>query len=239
MRHRYTPELDPQMAGDCAVCGNRRHHPIHDVPLESLSDVRDRLREVFGRTPFIGEAERLLSELHRRFSRGARMVRLGELLPGEPTREALDFAFAKVPGVNPALKERLLEAYWTLDCYEEVPAMLRALKDVGARTAILSNGSPDMLAAAVRNSALDDLLDEVYSVDALRCFKTDPRVYETVTLDWKLYPSAVSFQSSNRWDIAGAAKFGFHCVWINRTGQPDEYKHLAPARILPSLAALV
>ncbi|MCB1382692.1 MAG: haloacid dehalogenase type II [Notoacmeibacter sp.] len=155
------------------------------------------------------------------------------------TREALDFAFAKVPGVNPALKERLLEAYWTLDCYEEVPAMLRALKDVGARTAILSNGSPDMLAAAVRNSALDDLLDEVYSVDALRCFKTDPRVYETVTLDWKLYPSAVSFQSSNRWDIAGAAKFGFHCVWINRTGQPDEYKHLAPARILPSLAALV
>ena len=155
------------------------------------------------------------------------------------TREALDFAFAKVPGVNPALKERLLEAYWTLDCYEEVPAMLSALKDVGARTAILSNGSPDMLAAAVRNSALDDLLDEVYSVDALRCFKTDPRVYETVTLDWKLYPSAVSFQSSNRWDIAGAAKFGFHCVWINRTGQPDEYKHLAPARILPSLAALV
>lgn len=90
MRHRYTPELDPQMAGDCAVCGNRRHHPIHDVPLESLSDVRDRLREVFGRTPFIGEAERLLSELHRRFSRGAHMVRLGELLPGEPTREALD-----------------------------------------------------------------------------------------------------------------------------------------------------
>ncbi|MCB1419691.1 MAG: haloacid dehalogenase type II [Notoacmeibacter sp.] len=155
------------------------------------------------------------------------------------TREALDFAFAKVPSVDPALKDRLLDAYWSLDCYEEVPAVLRALKAAGARTAILSNGSPDMLEAAVRNSALEDLLDEVYSVDALRCFKTDPRVYEMVTLDWKLYPSAVSFQSSNRWDIAGAASFGFHCVWINRTGQPDEYRHLPPARILPSLSGLV
>lgn len=90
MHHCYTPELDPQMAGDCAVCGNRRHHPIHDVPAETLSDVRSRLREVFGRTPFIGEAERLLSQLHDRFRRGAEMVRLEEILPGEPTREALD-----------------------------------------------------------------------------------------------------------------------------------------------------
>jgi hypothetical protein len=90
MHHLYKPDLDPQMAGDCAVCGNRRHHPIHDVPAETLSDVRSRLREVFGRTPFIGEAERLLSELHDRFRRGERMVRLGDLMPGGPTREALD-----------------------------------------------------------------------------------------------------------------------------------------------------
>jgi hypothetical protein len=90
MRHPYKSDLDPQMAGDCVVCGNRHNHPIHDVPLDSLSDVRDRLREVFGRTPFIGEAERLLSELHQRFSRGARMVRLGEILRGEPTQEAFE-----------------------------------------------------------------------------------------------------------------------------------------------------
>lgn len=90
MPHLYKPDLDPQMAGDCAICGNRRHHQIHDVPPETLSDVRDRLREVFGRTPFIGESERLVSELHDRFSRGARMVRLGELMEGEPTQASLD-----------------------------------------------------------------------------------------------------------------------------------------------------
>lgn len=90
MHHPYKPDLDPQMAGGCAVCGNRRHHQIHDVPPETLTDVRDCLREVFGRTPFIGEAERLLSDLHERFSRGDRMVRLGELMDGEPTQSSLD-----------------------------------------------------------------------------------------------------------------------------------------------------
>ena len=90
MHHPYKPDLDPQMAGDCAVCGNRRHHPIHDVPLDSLSDVRDRLREVFGRTPFIGEAERLLRDLHARFSRGAQMVRLGDLIEGEANQASLE-----------------------------------------------------------------------------------------------------------------------------------------------------
>lgn len=89
MHHPYKPDLDPQMAGDCVVCGNRRHHTIHDVPPETLSEVRDRLREVFGRTPFIGEAERLMCDLHGRFSRGAQMVRLGELMEGEPTRASL------------------------------------------------------------------------------------------------------------------------------------------------------
>jgi len=87
--HPYQPELDPQMAGDCAICGNRRRHPLHDTPIGTLSDVRDRLRDVFGRTPFIGEAERLLVELHTRFSRGAQMVRIGEMILEEPSAETL------------------------------------------------------------------------------------------------------------------------------------------------------
>jgi hypothetical protein len=100
MRHRYTPELDPQMAGDCAVCGNRRQHQIHDVPLDSLSDVRDRLGEVFGRTPFIGEAERLLTELHRRFSRGDRMVRLGDLMQAGASQTPLDLLMSALSALS-------------------------------------------------------------------------------------------------------------------------------------------
>jgi 2-haloacid dehalogenase len=137
------------------------------------------------------------------------------------------------------LKPKLLDAYRDLDCYPEVPAVLKALKAEGARVAILSNGSPAMLETAVRKAALDTVLDDVFSVDPIRRFKTDQSVYELVTTAWRLYPDAVSFQSSNRWDIAGAAKFGFRTVWINRTNQPDEYTDHAPKVILPSLDRLV
>jgi len=154
------------------------------------------------------------------------------------TEEALDFAFAKFPSANPKLRNHLLDAYRELDCYPEVPAVLKKLKADGARVAILSNGSPEMLNAAVRSAALEPVLDEVFSVDSIRRFKTDQSVYEMVTTAWRLYPDAVSFQSSNRWDVAGATRFGFRTVWINRSGQPDEYRDLSPSVILPSLQGL-
>lgn len=155
------------------------------------------------------------------------------------TEQALDFAFAKVPSADRSLREALLEAYWHLDCYPEVPAVLKALKARGARLAILSNGSQAMLDAAVKSAALDIVLDEAFSVEAIRRFKTDPDVYDLVTTEWRLYPDAISFQSSNRWDVAGAAKFGFRTVWINRSNQPDEYFDHAPSLILPDLKQLV
>jgi 2-haloacid dehalogenase len=125
------------------------------------------------------------------------------------TGEALDHAFERVPSANKGLRDQLLEAYFKLDCYPEVPAVLKRLKAGGARVAILSNGSAGMLDSAVKNAALEAVIDDVFSVDALETFKTHPSVYEMVTTAYRLYPDAVSFQSSNRWDVAGAAKFGF------------------------------
>lgn len=154
------------------------------------------------------------------------------------TEQALDYSFWRVPSVSPKLREKLLEAYWKLDCYPEVPVVLKGLKAQGARIAILSNGSPKMLAAAVKNSALDNIIDDVFSVDEVKTFKTAPPVYELVTTNYRLYPEAVSFQSSNRWDVAGATKFGFRTVWINRANQPDEYADCGPSLILPSLNGL-
>jgi 2-haloacid dehalogenase len=155
------------------------------------------------------------------------------------TVEALDFALAKVHSLDRGLRDTLLEGYWHLDCYPEVPAVLKALKADGARLAILSNGSPAMLEAAARSAALEPMLDAVFSVEEVGRFKTDPAVYDLVTTAWRLYPGAVSFQSSNRWDIAGAQKFGFRTVWINRADQPDEYRDHPPALILRSLDGLV
>jgi len=151
------------------------------------------------------------------------------------TEEALDYSFERIPSADKSLKPQLLAAYSQLDCYPEVPAVLKALKAGGARVGILSNGSVKMLDSAVRNAALDTVIDDVFSVDELQTFKTDPAVYDMVTTAYRLYPGAVSFQSSNRWDVAGAAKFGFRTVWINRAKMPDEYRDLSPSLILPDL----
>lgn len=156
----------------------------------------------------------------------------------ELTQEGLDTAFELVPSADKSLKQDLLNAYWTLDCYPEVPQVLTDLKATGAKIAILSNGSPDMLEAAAKASGLTELFDEIFSVDELKTFKTNPQTYEMVTTSFRIYPEEVSFQSSNRWDVAGATAFGFRTVWMNRTGQPDEYKDLSPNAVLADLTGL-
>jgi 2-haloacid dehalogenase len=132
----------------------------------------------------------------------------------------------------------LLEAYRRLDCYPEVPHVLKELKADGARVAILSNGTRAMLEQAVLAAGLEAAIDDVMSVDEIGIYKPDPRVYEMATLRYRVFPSAISFQSSNRWDAAGAAKFGFRSVWINRSGAVEEYPDLAPAAVLKDLGGL-
>ncbi len=155
------------------------------------------------------------------------------------TNQALDYAFEKHPTANPDAKKALLDAYWTLDCFPEVPAVLKALKDAGVRTGILSNGSSGMLKAAVESAGLGELIDEVISVDRIETFKAFPSVYQMVVDDFKIAPDAVSFQSSNRWDVAGATSFGFRTVWCNRGNMPDEYADLPPEKILHDLNGLI
>jgi 2-haloacid dehalogenase len=154
------------------------------------------------------------------------------------TEDALDHAFQKVPSAPRHMREALLDAYRTLDAYPEVIDVLTALRAAGAQTAILSNGSPAMLELAVKAARIGDLLDDILSVDAIGAYKPLPAVYELVTVRFRVFPDAVSFQSSNRWDIAGATAFGFRTVWINRTGEPDEYADLPPAVTLSSLNGL-
>lgn len=154
------------------------------------------------------------------------------------TEEALDYALA-LNGIDDAkLRSALLDAYWTLDSYAEVPATLKRLRKNGKRIAILSNGSPDMLAAAVESARLGDLIDDMFSIDAVKVFKTAPETYRMVTDAWDCKAKKVVFVSANRWDIAGAAKFGFHPIWVNRAGLPDEYANYAPERVIDTLEAL-
>lgn len=155
------------------------------------------------------------------------------------TKQALDYAFERYPNADRSSKNQLLDAYWELDCFAEVPAVLKALKQAGVSTGILSNGSTGMLEAAVKSAGITDLVDHVISVDRIGKFKAMPEVYQMVVDDFRLYPDDVSFQSSNRWDVAAAAAFGFRPVWCNRGNQPDEYKDLSPELVLADLNGLI
>lgn len=153
------------------------------------------------------------------------------------TEESLDFALAAT-GVDAALKPMLLDAYRTLDAYPDAPGALAGLRAAGHATAILSNGSPDMLRAAVEGAALEPLLDHVLSVDTVKLYKPRPEVYTLALQTLGCAPSDITFVSSNRWDIAGAAAFGFRPAWIDRAGVPAEYAGLDPVVVLRSLDEL-
>jgi 2-haloacid dehalogenase len=154
------------------------------------------------------------------------------------TERALDYALARVPSVERALRSKLLDAYLTLDAFPEVPAALAGLKARGARLAILSNGTPRMLAAAVEAAGLAQSLDAVLSVEAVRRYKPRSEVYALVTERLAVTARDVAFVSSNRWDVMGAVAYGFAAVWVNRSRLPDEYPELAPVRQLADLTAL-
>ena len=138
------------------------------------------------------------------------------------TGEALEYSLDAHEISDRALYEDLMQAYLNLTAYDEVPRVLKALKDAGYKTAILSNGEPRMLDAAIKGAGLEALLDECFSVDDLQVFKPEPRVYELATKAFSIEPSQVMFQSSNAWDAAGAAYFGFRVLWVNRFGQRPE-----------------
>jgi 2-haloacid dehalogenase len=154
------------------------------------------------------------------------------------TEEALDFASARCGGISDQARAALLEAYETLDAFPDAAPALKALRNRGAKTVILSNGTPRALSRAVASAGLQDLLDESLSADFLGRFKTAPEIYRLVGARYGVEPQQVSFQSSNRWDIAGATKFGFRTVWVNRAGAPDEYRDLPPERVIATLSEL-
>ena len=152
------------------------------------------------------------------------------------TQDGLDWALEKV-GVDgdPALRERLLALYWELQAYPEVPTMLKALKDAGLNTAILSTGSPAMLDGAVQSAGISALLDDNLSVQSVGIFKPDARVYDLVGQRFDCAKDEVLFVSSNGWDAAGASGYGFTTAWVNRANEPMDRLPWTPQHQLRDL----
>src|SRR5258708_11675280 len=154
------------------------------------------------------------------------------------TGDALDFALEPPDIAVVALSSRLMNLYLTINTFSEVPEMLKQLKAAGLKTAILSNGSPQMLETAVKNAKIGDLLDAVLSVEAVGVYKPHPKVYQLAVDRLGIEANAIAFQSSNAWDAYAASAFGMRVVWCNRYGQRAERLPGQPDRQITSLAEL-
>ncbi len=131
-----------------------------------------------------------------------------------------------------------MNLYLTLEPFPEVPDVLRQLKEAGLRTAIVSNGSPRMLEAAVSGAGLAGLLDVVVSVEEVGVYKPNPKVYGLAVDKLGITARAISFQSSNAWDSFAASAFDMRVVWCNRYGQRKERLPGAPDREITTLTEL-
>ena len=156
------------------------------------------------------------------------------------TRASLCYALARLGlAHSSANEEALMAQYAQLTAFPENLGVLQALRQRGVATAILSNGSPEMLHSAVHSAGMSELLDAVLSVDSVRQFKTTPTSYQIVTDHFGFAHAEVLFVSSNAWDALGATWFGFNTLWINRQGLPPEAIGPAPQHTGRDLSAVL
>ena len=153
------------------------------------------------------------------------------------TEAALRYSIRRLGlSATEAQVRRLMDAYLSLACFPEVQAALGRL--AGRPRAVLSNGSPGMLAAAVTASALTALLEHVISVDRVKTYKPSPLVYALGPQILGIAAGELLFVSSNGWDVAGAKSFGYQVAWCNRTGAPEEALGVSPDLVVGSLDKL-
>ncbi len=156
------------------------------------------------------------------------------------TQESLDYALAALEyPADAALRQELLDTFLTLDAFPDAVRTLRLLRENGFRTAILSNGTPQMLHAAGEAAGVTPLVDLVLSVEATGCYKPDPSVYRHAVQRLDVPPERILFVSANGWDVAGASAYGLRTVWVNRPKAPIEELGTHPTATLTSLNDLV
>ena len=154
------------------------------------------------------------------------------------TKDALDFALEENQIKNEKLRQRLLDVYWNLSAYPEAQDVLTTLKANNIQTGILSNGSKQMLNSAVVSANLENYLDKIISIDGIEIYKPDPKVYQMVIDQFNCKIEEVLFISSNGWDIAGASKFGFTTLWVNRNLIPKDRLTFMPNKITNNLSTI-
>ena len=154
------------------------------------------------------------------------------------TEDSLDKSM-KVFGINMGMKNDLLNLYKVLSPYPEVREVLENLKRKNFKLAILSNGTLSLLDQLVKSNNLKDLFDDLFSVEAVKVYKPDPRVYDLPVQKYKIKPQEILFLSANTWDVSGAGNYGYNSVWVNRNDAIFDNLDFKPKNKINNLTQLL
>ena len=150
------------------------------------------------------------------------------------TEDSLDKSM-KLYNIDILMKEELLNLYKVLSPFPEVKETLNKLKDTNYKLAILSNGTPDLLNQLVRSSDLENIFDDIFSIEEVRTFKPDSKVYDIPVKKYKIQKNEIVFLSANTWDVSGAGNYGYNSVWINRSNNIFDNLDYKPKHKIKSL----
>ena len=145
----------------------------------------------------------------------------------------------KVFNINKNMKNELLSLYKILSPYPEVREVLEDLKKKNFKLAILSNGTPDLLNELVESNKLNNLFDDLFSIEEVKIYKPDPRVYELPIKKYKIKSDEITFLSANTWDVSGGGNFGYNSIWVNRHNSVFDILDFQPENEISNLTQLL
>ena len=154
------------------------------------------------------------------------------------TEDSLDHTMTTFK-INKNMKKELLNLYKELNTYPEVEKCLATLKSKNIKIAILSNGTPDLLKRLVESNNIQNYFDNIISVENIKIYKPDPKVYEMPIKKYNCKPENICFLSSNTWDVSGGGVFGYKAIWVNRFNKIFDKLDYNPQYIINNLNQLL
>jgi 2-haloacid dehalogenase len=154
------------------------------------------------------------------------------------TEDSLDKSM-KAFEINTSMKNELLDLYKILSPFKEVPGVLRSLKEKDLKLAILSNGTPALLNQLVKSNNLDNLFDDLFSIEEVGIYKPDSKVYDMPINKYKIQKNEVAFLSANTWDVSGGGNYGFNSIWVNRNNNIFDNLDYKPQNEIKNLKELL
>ena len=154
------------------------------------------------------------------------------------TEDSLDKSM-KAFKIDPSMRNELLELYKILSTFSEVKEVLKALKEKNYRLAILSNGTPTLLNELVKSNNLDNIFDDIFSIEEVGIYKPDSKVYDMPIKKYKIQKDGVAFLSANTWDVSGAGNYGYSSIWVNRNNNIFDNLDYKPKNVVKNLKQLL